>query len=107
MRLSRKKQVGFLMSAVLLSLLVMARKKRKQFRRYGVRPFLKQNKKHGQYEKLVKYMIENDEDEFFSYTRMSPKVFKYLLGLLKAELKKHPSRKNALSPKFRLVITIQ
>lgn len=50
-------------------------------------------------------MLKNDEEEFFSYTRMSPKIFKYLLALL--HMHKHPSRKNALTPQFRLVLTLQ
>ncbi|KAB0803040.1 hypothetical protein PPYR_00010 [Photinus pyralis] len=91
-----------------LMLVAIARKRRyrTRIRRYGVRPFNKLRKLHGQYETMVKYIKTNDEKEFFSYTRMTPAMFDHLLMLVEPKVRKHPSRKNALCPSFRLCLTL-
>ncbi|XP_031327285.1 putative nuclease HARBI1 [Photinus pyralis] len=95
---------------VVLSLMLVAiarkRRYRTRIRRYGVRPFNKLRKLHGQYETMVKYIKTNDEKEFFSYTRMTPAMFDHLLMLVEPKVRKHPSRKNALCPSFRLCLTL-
>ncbi|KAK4885221.1 hypothetical protein RN001_001492 [Aquatica leii] len=94
--------------AVLTLLLIYYYKSRKsqRRRRYGVRPFNKLRALYGQYETMVQYIKRNDEREFFSYTRMSPQLFDHLVQLVAPKLTKHPHRKNALSPSFRVCLTL-
>lgn len=105
MKTSRKKRALVMSALVLLGAFCVIRKRR--FRRFGVKPILKLRRKYGQFEKLFQYMKSNDEDEFFAYTRMTPKIFQFLLNMVSDDLKKCPSRKNALKPELRLALTLQ
>lgn len=74
-------------------------------RRFGVRPVYKDRKIHGEYITFFNKIKENDPDLFFTYTRMCPDTFDYLLQLLKDKLKK--SSPTAISPGERLALTLR
>lgn len=81
--------------------------KKKRYRRFGVRPFLQRRRKYGQFEKMFLHMKEFEQSDFISYTRMTPKSFDYLLSLVEIDLRRHPSKKNAIKPPMKLALTLQ
>lgn len=74
-------------------------------RRWGVHPINQLRKELGHFENLVKEMLLNDHEKFFNYTRMSPKMFDYLLDLIASKITK--SAPNAIPAKFRLLLTLR
>lgn len=75
-------------------------------RRYKVRPMNLRNRKNSVYENLLNYAKNNDREQFFKYTRMSPEMFEHLLTLIGPYLRRDPS-KLPIAPGQRLAITLQ
>lgn len=74
-------------------------------RRWWVRPVNKQRRKHGYFATLIKIMKEEDQEEFFTFTRMTLNVFEKLLGLVGSHLEKKKTR-DILCSEERLLITL-
>lgn len=79
---------------------------RRNPRRYAVRPINRNRKQKGLFNNLLTAMVQEDEEMFFKYTRMTIKMFFYLLSLVEEKLKKDPSR-HPLPPPHRLILTLQ
>lgn len=84
-------------------------KKKKKVKRFQVRPMNRNRHIDGQFHSLVKDMLtkEEDFDQYFKYTRMTPHLFKYLLSLVEPHLRKKIRTKNPISPAHRLTMTLQ
>lgn len=76
-------------------------------RRWWVHPINQRRIEQGASEQLVREMMLCDEDEFFSYTRMSMSQFQELLLLVGPLMLKQNTRKDVLSPYIRLLITLR
>lgn len=76
-------------------------------RRWWVRPINEGRSDHGASELLVREMRLYDDEEFFSFTRLSISKFDELLQLVGPTLLKQNTRKDVLSPYMRLLITLR
>ena len=79
--------------------------KKRQNRRWWIRPVNQQRKKFGFYSVLVNIMRTKDQEEFFKFTRMSLNQFKNLHSLVDQQLTKNETRK-VISSEERLLITL-
>lgn len=68
-------------------------------RRWWVRPINKNRISEGEYNRLFLEMKLHDTEWFFVYTRMSPKLFDYLLHLVGPLIKKKVGEKHNLQDK--------
>lgn len=95
------------MAVLLLSLTTAVNALRKvRIRRFKTRPMNRNRNKEGVYVTVFSGMKnkEVDENQFFKYTRMTMKLFEYLLQV-RSFLQK--DGKTKLSSEHRLLITIQ
>jgi len=90
---------------VICAYLASATQRKKQVRRYKVRPINRQRMVGGSFYYYQK-MKKLDEPQFFKYTRMTHSVFQKLLTKVGPFIKKQ-KRKDGISPEERLVITLQ
>lgn len=79
---------------------------RRMPRRYAVRPINRCRRQKGLFNNLLTAMVQEDQEMFFKYTRMTTKMFFYLLSLVENKLIRDPSR-HPLPPAHRLIITLQ
>lgn len=89
----------------LTTLFVLLKKKNASRRRWAVRPVNQRRNELGEFVTLF-HEIKNDEVYFFKYTRMNSDCFNYLLTLVKPYLLKR-SRRQPLSPEYRLAVTLK
>ena len=75
-------------------------------RRWWIRPLLLLRGAAGQYEQHFRHMRDNDPEMFFKYTRLTVEQFDLLLQLVGPSLEKCSIR-TALSPEFRLLVTLR
>lgn len=80
-------------------------KRPRQRRRWWVRPVNQQRRKHGYFATLIKVMKEEDQEQFFTFTRMTLDIFKKLLELVGSHLDKKKTR-DILCAEERLLITL-
>lgn len=97
--------VRFAFEAVRFCYLTRKYKKKKERRRWWVRPTYVKRNQDGFYEKTYKYIKENDEELFFNATRMNRTQYDLLLNLVAGYLKKTSIRK-AIEPECRLAVTL-
>lgn len=74
-------------------------------RRFKIRPVNRNRKQLNVFDNLLLFMKNNDRDQFFKYTRMSPEMFDYLLNLIKPFIQKDPT-KCPIETGQRLAITL-
>jgi membrane peptidoglycan carboxypeptidase len=60
-------------------------------RRWAVRPLNRERITFGHYHSLVQFIKQNDKEQFFKYTRLSPALFNALLAIVEQHLAKHPA----------------
>lgn len=84
---------------------LLRKKKQKTKRKYWVRPMLLQRKHKGHFHTLFQFMKDNDDEQFFKFTRMTVLQFERLLELVQESLIKRSIRE-PLSPEHRLCITL-
>jgi len=94
----------FVTRMILISRLIK-RKRKRYNRRWWVRPMLRDRESLGHFHNLFQFMKNNDDEQFFKYTRMTVQQFEKLLHIVKSKLMKHSHRK-PLSPEHRLAITL-
>lgn len=82
----------------------MEKKEKILKRRYWVRQLLLQRKQNDHYT-LFQFIKNNDDEQFFKFTRMTVPQFERLLELVQEPLLKRSIRE-PLSPKHRLCITL-
>jgi hypothetical protein len=75
-------------------------------RRFWVRPMFANRRKYSEYYTLFEKELQNDDDQFYNYVRMSKKSFNKLFDLLKDGLMKN-GRREPISARERLVITLR
>lgn len=80
-------------------------RKPKRVRRWGVHPINQLRQEHGHFEKLFQEMRMHDQEKFFNFTRMTPKIFDDLLSLVGPLITKTSS--NAIHPACRLLLTLR
>lgn len=87
--------------------LLMLKKKRKQIcsRRWWVKGHLKERNICGAYRVLFLYFKEQDHEEFYKLTRMTPCQFDLLHEIVKKKLKKS-SWRESISSEMRLASVI-
>lgn len=85
---------------------IKLRKPKKQYyRRWWVRPTNRKRHIFGLHT-MIDTMRNCDEDEFFSFTRMSVGTFDELVSLIRGHLQKK-SRRPSIPPDMRLYITLR
>ena len=72
-----------------------------------MRPINQRRFELGASEQLVREMRLHDDEDFFSFTRLSIKTFNDLLALVGPSLLKQASRNDVLTPYMRLLITLR
>lgn len=92
-----------LLLAASLKKLIQIKKRRP--RRWWVRPVNQDRRKHGYFATLIKVMKEEDQDQFFTFTRMRLEQFQKLLKLVGPHIDKKKTR-DILCPEERLLITL-
>ncbi|KAF5281755.1 hypothetical protein FQR65_LT14550 [Abscondita terminalis] len=92
-------------SVIIASALAITALNKKRHRRYAVRPMNRRRDEYGHYSTLVRFMKDNDHEQFFKYCRMSPAMYDHLLALMSPHLQKDV-KKMHLSPGHRLTITL-
>lgn len=65
-----------------------------------------QRNERGAFVNIFKYIKVHDHEAFYKYTRMEPQHFEKILSLVKHKLLKR-SRRECLSPEFRLAMTLK
>ena len=90
---------------MIMTLLILFRK-RNNFRRYWVRPFLMRRAQFGFFEAHFQFLVEQDEETFYQCTRLTVQQFYVLLDILGDSLDKDSIR-TPLSPDFRLFFTLR
>ena len=70
------------------------------------RPINVQRNERGAFANILKYIKEYDHETFYKFTRMERRHFEKLLSLVKHKLLKR-SRREYLSPEFRLAMTLK
>ena len=102
---------------LLLALNIIAKRRRrrrynnsstKELRKYWVRPLFRQREELGSFNILFKQMRQNDREQFFRYSRMSPESLDYLSHLVAPYIKKSKTKfRDPISPVVRLAITLR
>lgn len=82
------------------------KEKKPYYRRWWIRPTNRNRHVFGLHKTLIDTMRNLDEDEFFTFTRMSVETFDELLNLLRGRLQKH-SQRQYIVPDIRLYITLR
>lgn len=82
--------------------------KKKRKRRWWVRPINRSRDIRGFYLTLFRELKNTDHEEFYVYTRMSPRSFDYLLNLIRPMLLKRVrrGRRLPLDPELKLALTL-
>ena len=77
-----------------LQLLRVLKNKKKKFRRWWSKPYLRNNylTGYGSYESIFMYFKLHDEEEFVNFTRMNVQAFMYLFNLVEDRLMKYSWR---------------
>jgi len=107
MDIQRIKRTTFVVVNLTTIILQLLRKKKKKLtkRKYWVRPMLLQRKQKGNFYTLFQFIKNNDDEQFFKFTRMTVPQFERLLELVQDPLTKRSIRE-PLSPEHRLCITL-
>ncbi|XP_025159509.1 uncharacterized protein LOC112589650 [Harpegnathos saltator] len=96
---------------LLLCLLYIRHRKRKEMitkRKYWVHPIFKLKQQQGDWHNLVREMILQDDDTYFTYMRMTPSMFEYLLSKVGPTITKMETHwRKPISPAARLSMTIR
>lgn len=79
-----------------------------RFRRWWVKRHITNEMRDlfGAYQTLFIYFAQNDHEEFYNMTRMTPHQFETLYGLIRHRLIKR-SKRRPLSKRLRLIITLK
>ena len=98
-------QTAEILSIIIVILMLCFIKSRRQTRRWWVRPLLTNRDTLGFGATIFHHVIDDDPELFYSFTRLTPDQFLYILGIVDSKLRKR-SRRQALLPKERLLITL-
>lgn len=81
---------------------------KKTFKRWWSKPHIRDNNRlgYGSFSTVYHYFKMNDEEEFFSFTRMTAVQFTYVFTLVEDRLRKR-SRRAPLPPELRFVIVLK
>lgn len=101
--LQRRRAAGFVYILLVLSALMIEKKKIK-IRRWRAKPHLDPFIRNEM--KLINYFRYNDAEEFFKLFRMSPDQFNDLLGLLRLRLRKKKFLRETIFPDVQLAFTL-
>lgn len=94
----------FLISIGLLYL----RLKKKKNRRMWVHPIVKERHNKSMYYNLFKTTLQDDEEKFFNFVRMSKNSFNELLRYIESDLtKQNTVMRESFSPEEKLVVTLR
>jgi len=81
------------------------KKRKTSKRKYWVQPMLLQRKSKGHFNNLFQFIKNNDDEQFFKFTRMTVRQFEMLLEIIQESLRKR-SICESLSPEHQLCITL-
>jgi hypothetical protein len=68
--------------------------------------FLRIGKKYGEFHTLFHQLLEQEED-FFSYIRMTKSTFYYILENIRAKIQKQSNFRRCISLEERLMVTLR
>lgn len=80
--------------------------KKARHRRYKIRPMNRNRDRVSVYENIIKFAASNDVEQFFKYTRMTPKMFEYILRLVTPYIERRAAV-DMICPSQRLAMTLQ
>lgn len=80
--------------------------KKRKHRRFKIRPMNRNRRETSVYKNIIQYAEQNDREQFFKYTRMSPEMFRYVLSLIEPFIQRSP-RIDSICPGQRLAMTLQ
>ena len=108
MDLLERRVLNILLHLLAILKYLIEKEKKISSRRWWTKPHLHpiQRSTFGAYSNLFCYFRLNDHEEFYRYIGMTPTQFTYLYQLVKPYLIKR-SKREFLSPVFRLVITLK
>jgi len=101
----RVKKICVAINLIKIIIQLLQKKRKISKRKYWVRPMLLQRKSKGHFNNLFQFMKNNDDEQFFKFTRMTVRQFEMLLKIVQESLRKRSIRES-LSPEHRLCITL-
>ncbi|KAF2897013.1 hypothetical protein ILUMI_09162 [Ignelater luminosus] len=105
----RRKKLKLLLLAAVAhrkSLLLPKYKIKQKNRRWQIRPLNQHRRTCGRFASILKVMLQEDQEEFFKYTRLYVDEYKELVALIDGKLNKR-SCLNTITTEERLAITLE
>jgi len=75
-------------------------------RKYHTNDIFKDREKYGEFHTLFHQLLEQEED-FFSYMRMTKSNFYYILENIREKIQKQSNFRRCISPEERLMVTLR
>jgi len=104
-RVKKKKKIFVAINVIKIIIQLLNKKRKRSKKKYWVRPMLLQRKSKGHFNNLFQFIKNNDNEQFFKFTRMTVRQFEVLLEIIQESLRKKSIRES-LSPEHRLCITL-